>query len=225
MRAGTAVSTATTATVPITTAASHQVGGVVSTEPVLSARPRPARSHRDAEQGPGQRGQHLRPGQPGADLAGVAPSERATADERRASTTIAQVMSSALTAARATSATVKTISTWLSRSTRGSASVEPELCGPGAMTASPSLATGNPGAASPVPIQPPAGVRYAVLASGGATSYALTTSGDVYAWGVNRAGEVGDGGTRTAVTPVRVDSGATVISSTAGNVVAASTAR
>ncbi len=78
---------------------------------------------------------------------------------------------------------------------------------------------------SPVPIQPPAGVRYAVLASGGATSYALTTSGDVYAWGVNRAGEVGDGGTRTAVTPVRVDSGATVISSTAGNVVAASTAR
>jgi alpha-tubulin suppressor-like RCC1 family protein len=78
---------------------------------------------------------------------------------------------------------------------------------------------------SPVPIQPPAGVRYAVLASGGATSYALTTGGDVYAWGVNRAGEVGDGGTRTAVTPVRVDSGATVISSTAGNVVAASTAR
>ena len=94
------------------------------------------------------------------------------------------------------------------------------------MTASPSFGDGGSGVRpSPVPIQPPAGVRYAVLASGGATSYALTTSGDVYAWGVNRAGEVGDGGTRTAVTPVRVDSGATVISSTAGNVVAASTAR
>jgi len=74
---------------------------------------------------------------------------------------------------------------------------------------------------SPAAIRPPAGVRYAVLASGGATSYALTTTGDVYAWGANKAGEIGDGGTRTAVTPVRVDSGATVISSTAGNVVVA----
>ena len=76
---------------------------------------------------------------------------------------------------------------------------------------------------SPVPIGPPAGVQYAVLASGGATSYALTATGDVYAWGANKAGEVGNGGARTAVTPVRVDSGATVISSTAGNVVVAST--
>ena len=32
---------------------------------------------------------------------------------------------------------------------------------------------------SPVSIRPPAGVRYTVLASGGATSYALTTTGDV----------------------------------------------
>ena len=76
---------------------------------------------------------------------------------------------------------------------------------------------------SPVAISPPAGVQYAVLASGGATSYALTPTGDVYAWGANKAGEVGNGGARTAVTPVRVDSGATVISSTAGNVVVAST--
>jgi alpha-tubulin suppressor-like RCC1 family protein len=77
---------------------------------------------------------------------------------------------------------------------------------------------------SPVPIRPPGGARYAVLASGGATSYALTTTGDVYAWGANKAGEVGDGSTRTAVTPVLVDFGATVISSTAGDVVVASTA-
>lgn len=77
---------------------------------------------------------------------------------------------------------------------------------------------------SPVAIRPPAGVRYAVLASGGGTSYALTTAGDVYAWGANKAGQVGDGSSRTAVIPVRVDSGATVISSTAGNVVVASTA-
>ena len=78
---------------------------------------------------------------------------------------------------------------------------------------------------SPVWIRPPAGGQYAVLANGGATSYALTTTGDVYAWGANKAGEVGNGGTRTAVTPVRAESGATVVSSTAGNVVVASTAR
>jgi alpha-tubulin suppressor-like RCC1 family protein len=74
---------------------------------------------------------------------------------------------------------------------------------------------------SPVQIEAPFGVRYAVLASGGATSYALTTSGDVYAWGAGKAGEVGDGSTRTAMSPVEVATGATVISSTAGDVVVA----
>jgi alpha-tubulin suppressor-like RCC1 family protein len=72
--------------------------------------------------------------------------------------------------------------------------------------------------ASPEQIFSPAGVTYQTLASGGATSYAITTSGQVYAWGNSSKGEVGDGKGATAKTPVMVDSGATYISSTAGNV-------
>jgi alpha-tubulin suppressor-like RCC1 family protein len=72
---------------------------------------------------------------------------------------------------------------------------------------------------SPEQIFPPSGVQYATLASGSATSYAISTTGDVYAWGANLEGQVGDGTTQTAQAPVLVDSDATVISSTAGNVV------
>jgi alpha-tubulin suppressor-like RCC1 family protein len=71
---------------------------------------------------------------------------------------------------------------------------------------------------TPERIDPPAGAGYAELASGGATSYGITTSGDVYAWGFNQQGEVGDGTTNTATKPVLVESGVDMISSTAGNV-------
>jgi alpha-tubulin suppressor-like RCC1 family protein len=74
--------------------------------------------------------------------------------------------------------------------------------------------------ASPEQIFPPPGVQYAVLASGGGTSYAISTTADVYAWGADDEGEIGNGTSQMSVpTPVLVDSGATVISSTAGNVV------
>jgi alpha-tubulin suppressor-like RCC1 family protein len=72
--------------------------------------------------------------------------------------------------------------------------------------------------ASPEQIFAPAGVTYQTLASGGGTSYAITTTGDVYAWGHGTQGEVGNGTRNNAVTPVMVDSGATWISTTGGNV-------
>jgi alpha-tubulin suppressor-like RCC1 family protein len=44
---------------------------------------------------------------------------------------------------------------------------------------------------SPVQIHAPAGVTYSILATGGSTSYAVTTEGDVYAWGNSKEGESG----------------------------------
>jgi YVTN family beta-propeller protein len=99
MRAGTAVSTATTTTVPITTATSHQIGGVVTTEPALCrtafTSPKPPGMPSRA---PISAGSTCAPDSPALTCPGVAPSARATAEERRASTTIAQVIRSALTA-------------------------------------------------------------------------------------------------------------------------------
>ena len=71
----------------------------------------------------------------------------------------------------------------------------------------------------PVRFRAPAGVVYRSLASGSATSYAISTTGTVYAWGVGHVGQVGDGRTRTAVTSVVVATGAASISATANNVV------
>jgi len=65
---------------------------------------------------------------------------------------------------------------------------------------------------------PPNGVTYATLATSGATSYAVSTGGVVYAWGDNSEGQVGDGGNQTAQQPVPVDFGATSISATANDV-------
>ena len=60
----------------------------------------------------------------------------------------------------------------------------------------------------PVRFHAPAGVVYRSLATGSATSYAISTTGKVYAWGVAHVGQVGDGHTRTAVTAVVVATGA-----------------
>jgi alpha-tubulin suppressor-like RCC1 family protein len=71
----------------------------------------------------------------------------------------------------------------------------------------------------PVRFHAPAGVVYRSLATGSATSYAISSTGQVYAWGVAHVGQVGDGRTRTAMAAVVVATGATSISATANNVV------
>jgi alpha-tubulin suppressor-like RCC1 family protein len=83
------------------------------------------------------------------------------------------------------------------------------------------LGNGGRGGMQPSPVRsrPPAGVTYRSLATGSATSYAVSTAGAVYAWGASHVGQAGDGHTRTTVTPVLVTTGATAISSTANNVV------
>ncbi len=72
--------------------------------------------------------------------------------------------------------------------------------------------------ASPVRFYPPAGVTYKILATGAITSYAVSTTGNVYAWGASPVGQVGDGTTLPTLVPVRVASGVTMISSTANDV-------
>lgn len=71
----------------------------------------------------------------------------------------------------------------------------------------------------PVRFHAPDGVVYRSLAIGAATSYAISATGGVYAWGVGHVGQVGDGHSRTAVTSVVVATGAASISATANNVV------
>jgi alpha-tubulin suppressor-like RCC1 family protein len=82
------------------------------------------------------------------------------------------------------------------------------------------LGTGEFGEqASPVRVYPPAGVSYQSLATGSGTAYAISTAGDVYAWGVSYVGQVGNGRTQIVCTPVQIASHAAQISSTADDAV------
>ncbi len=80
-------------------------------------------------------------------------------------------------------------------------------------------ATVNEG--SPIALTPPAGTTYSYLDTGGSTSYAIDTNGNVWAWGNNSAGEVGNGikAKVSQTTPVMVESGVSTISTTANNVI------
>ena len=72
---------------------------------------------------------------------------------------------------------------------------------------------------SPVRFAAPAGVVYTTLASGGATSYAISAFGAVYAWGDGTRGQIGNGDRQTVRKPALVETGAATISSTAADVV------
>ena len=79
------------------------------------------------------------------------------------------------------------------------------------------LVNPTPGRVSNVPT----GVTFSYVVSGGATSYGLDTKRNVWAWGASSTGQIGNGVVRGHVlTPVKVLSGATLISSTADNTVA-----
>jgi alpha-tubulin suppressor-like RCC1 family protein len=73
----------------------------------------------------------------------------------------------------------------------------------------------------PVPLRVRAkpSVTFRALATGSATSYAISATGKVYAWGVSHVGQLGNGRTTTSCAPVQVASGASLISATANNVV------
>jgi alpha-tubulin suppressor-like RCC1 family protein len=73
---------------------------------------------------------------------------------------------------------------------------------------------------SPVKVTPPTGVTYEAVASGGDTSYGVSTAGTVYAWGGGDAGALGDGSTSAARTPVKVEPGASALISATSHVVA-----
>jgi alpha-tubulin suppressor-like RCC1 family protein len=74
--------------------------------------------------------------------------------------------------------------------------------------------------ASPITFAPPTNVTYVALATGGSTSYAIDTGGNVWAWGNNNGGQVGNGTVVNQKTPVTVLTGVSQISATAKDVVA-----
>jgi alpha-tubulin suppressor-like RCC1 family protein len=75
------------------------------------------------------------------------------------------------------------------------------------------------GSTTPITITLPSGARAASVASGGFTSYAIDSSGRLWAWGRNDAGQLGTGGSALfQLTPVPVGLSFRQISSTAQNV-------
>ncbi|MGP0029440.1 MAG: fibronectin type III domain-containing protein [Acidimicrobiales bacterium] len=78
---------------------------------------------------------------------------------------------------------------------------------------------GNGERASPIVVSPPNGVTFQLLATGGNTSYGVSTSGVVYSWGDGGGGQIGNGLEETELKPVAVESGVSLISATAEDVV------
>ena len=92
----------------------------------------------------------------------------------------------------------------------GVASSGPDVC-PGVLPRS-----AIPSACSIVPVPVSGGLRFNVLAGGGAHTCGLTTDGTAYCWGANPDGELGTGNTQPTATPVAVAGGLTFASLAAG---------
>ncbi len=60
------------------------------------------------------------------------------------------------------------------------------------------------GSSNPALVNMPAGVTATSIAAGANSSYAIGSDGNLYAWGYNGLGELGDGATSNATTPVQV---------------------
>jgi len=54
----------------------------------------------------------------------------------------------------------------------------------------------------------PGGTKFGEIAAGAADGFALSTTGELYAWGFNNEGELGDGSTTESTVPVAVSTGA-----------------
>jgi len=63
---------------------------------------------------------------------------------------------------------------------------------------------GNPCSTSPIPVSLPTGTIVTSAASGHMFNLAATSTGQVYAWGYNKYGELGDNSTTTSFSPVAV---------------------
>jgi len=77
---------------------------------------------------------------------------------------------------------------------------------------------------APIKIHPAHGVTYSAVATGGATSYAISAGGALWAWGYSGNGEIGNGQTTPVRrNPVKVLSNVAQVSATARDVVIATT--
>ncbi len=73
---------------------------------------------------------------------------------------------------------------------------------------------------SPIQFKAPTGVTYTALASGANTSYGIDSAHNLWAWGNNVDGQIGNGTTTNHKTPVKVLTGVSHVSTTAKDIVA-----
>jgi alpha-tubulin suppressor-like RCC1 family protein len=78
----------------------------------------------------------------------------------------------------------------------------------------------GPNQLSPVLVAPPAGVTFKAVASGGSTTFGISTTGELYSWGSAAAGLLGAGKQAVAPGPYMVEPGVTQLSPTAQTVIA-----